>query len=106
MSRRKKLTSGPGWELVSADSKEEEPAVSLPPQDQNLKVRVEKRSKGKSVTSISGFALTPEDLKKLAKELKKRCGAGGTVKGLAIEIQGNVLDQAKACLKAKGFNLS
>jgi translation initiation factor 1 len=42
---------------------------------------------GKAVTVVRGLPLAAEELKALAKELKQRCGTGGTVKDGAIEIQ-------------------
>jgi len=38
---------------------------------------------------ISGLALSEDDLKTLAKQLKALCGSGGTVKNGVIEIQGD-----------------
>ncbi len=53
------------------------------------KIRLEKRS-GKSVTVILGLHTYGSDrLNTIAKELKSSLGAGGTVKGGAIEIQGD-----------------
>jgi translation initiation factor 1 len=58
-------------------------------------VRVGRTSKGRSgktVTQITGLQLTPSELRDLTKELKRRCGAGGTVKEGVIEIQGDKRD--------------
>jgi len=54
--------------------------------------RETKGRKGKGVTVITGVALDREGLAKLAGEFKRRCGAGGTVKGSVIEIQGDHRD--------------
>lgn len=54
-------------------------------------VRIQKQTsgrKGAGVSVITGLDLSDEDLKKLAVELKKRCGCGGSVKHGIIEIQG------------------
>src|SRR3974390_625895 len=48
-----------------------------------------KGRKGKVVTLITGFHHNPQTMEEIAKALKEHCGAGGTVKGLTIEIQGN-----------------
>ena len=45
--------------------------------------------KGKAVTVISGFQHNPETIEGIARVLKQYCGAGGTVKGKDIEIQGD-----------------
>ena len=51
--------------------------------------RETKGRKGKVVTLISGIPLSEMELKFLAKELKIKCGSGGTVKSGIIEIQGD-----------------
>lgn len=51
--------------------------------------RQTKGRKGKGVSCVSGIPLPPDKLEALAKQLKQRCGAGGTVKDGVIEIQGD-----------------
>ena len=65
--------------------------------------RETKGRKGKGVTVITGLALHREALAKLATELKQRCGAGGTIKGSVIEIQGEHRDLLVDELKRRGF---
>jgi len=65
--------------------------------------RETKGRKGKGVTLISGIPLPPEELKKLAKELKQKCGTGGTLKDNVIEIQGDHRDVLIDLLKVKGW---
>ena len=65
--------------------------------------RETKGRKGKGVTIISGLPLNEGDLKKLAKELKQRCGTGGAVKNGDVEIQGDQRDVIKALLETKGY---
>ena len=48
-----------------------------------------KGRKGSGVCLITGVGLGEAELKKLAKQLKKKCGSGGTVKNGIIEIQGD-----------------
>ena len=50
-------------------------------------VRETKGRKGSGVTIITGLPLGKPDLTSLAKQLKKRCGSGGTVRAGVIEIQ-------------------
>lgn len=61
--------------------------------------------KGKGVTTISGVPLASEELKALAKELKKRCGTGGALKDGIIEIQGDHREALKNELQARGYTV-
>jgi translation initiation factor 1 len=74
-----------------------------PQGDGVVRVRVESKGRGgKTVTTISGLTLDDEQLRALAADLKKRCGAGGAVKDGVIEIQGNHADTLVEALKARG----
>lgn len=69
-------------------------------------VRVSRETKGrggKGVSLITGLPLGEEQLDKLATQLKKRCGTGGTVKDGVIEIQGDHRDVLVAELIKLGF---
>jgi translation initiation factor 1 len=69
-------------------------------------VRVSRETKGragKGVTLISGLPLAAADMEKLATQLKKRCGTGGTVRESVIEIQGEHRDTLVAELCKLGF---
>ncbi len=71
-------------------------------------VRVQRETKGrkgKGVTLITGLYLEPQQLKALAKELKKRCGTGGTVKDGVIEIQGDQRDLLLDLLRQRGLKV-
>lgn len=58
---------------------------------------------GKGVTVISGLPLAPTALEDLAKQFKKRCGCGGTVRNGVIEIQGDHRDLLVAELAKLGW---
>ena len=61
-------------------------------------VRIQKQTsgrKGAGVSVITGLDLADDELKKLAAELKKRCGCGGSVKR----------DLLKQLLEQKGFKV-
>lgn len=61
--------------------------------------------KGKSVTVITGIPLEAEALQKLAKQLKQKCGAGGSVKAGSIEIQGDHRDVLVETLQQQGYTV-
>ena len=61
--------------------------------------------RGKGVTVITGVPLPDAELTKLAKELKKRCGSGGTVKDGVIEIQGDHRDALVQALTDRGWTV-
>jgi len=65
--------------------------------------RQTKGRKGKGVSVITGIPLSSEKLEALAKQLKQRCGAGGTVKDGVIEIQGDHRDVLVLELKKLGY---
>jgi translation initiation factor 1 len=67
--------------------------------------RETKGRKGKGVTLISGVPLGGEAMKNLGKELKKKCGTGGTVKDGIIEIQGDHRDLLMSELGKKGWTV-
>jgi len=62
-----------------------------------------KGRKGKGVTIISGLQSDAKTLQKLAKQLKRKCGAGGTVKDGTIEIQGEHRDFLVDELTSRGY---
>ncbi len=71
-------------------------------------VRIQRQTsgrKGKGVCLIAGVDLDDAALDKLAAELKKKCGCGGSVKDGIIEIQGDKRDLLKQLLEAKGMNV-
>jgi translation initiation factor 1 len=58
---------------------------------------------GKGVSVITGLTLPQAQLEELARQLKKRCGCGGTVRNGAIEIQGDHRDLLVAELVRLGW---
>lgn len=69
-------------------------------------VRVSRQTKGRKgngVCLITGIPSGKEELVKIAKELKKRCGSGGTIKDGVIEIQGDHRDVLVDALMKLGF---
>ena len=79
---------------------------SIPAGDGIVRVwRETKGRKGKAVTVITGIPLKPSELKQLARELKARCGSGGTVKAGMIEIQGDHRGKLIEALQTKGWTV-
>jgi translation initiation factor 1 len=73
------------------------------PADGVIRIRREVKGRGgKTVTVASGFRLDDDGLKKLAAELKRRCGTGGSVKDGEILIQGDHREAILAELKKRG----
>ena len=59
---------------------------------------------GKTVTVVANFVgISLQEKEKLAREMQKACGAGGTIKDGKIEIQGDKREQVAKILVAAGF---
>jgi len=72
-------------------------------EQQDIRIATTKRRYGKVVTIITGIDPTDIDLDELARFLKNKCAAGGTVKDGIIELQGDHKKKAIAALKEKGY---
>lgn len=108
MGKKKKNTGNsdivystdPDFDYDSGGAQED----TLPPQQQQLYVKREKKGRGgKEVSIITGFVGNDDDLKELGKELKKSLGVGGSAKDGEIVIQGEHRDKIVEILTKKGY---
>ena len=77
---------------------------TLPASKQNLKVCIDKHRAGKVAVIIKDFLGTTDDLKKLGKLLKTKCGVGGSTKNGEVIIQGNMREKVMEILQKEGFH--
>ena len=76
------------------------PAV---PPNGPARVRLERQGRGgKVVTVVENLPGHPARIEEIGKTLKSKCGAGGTVKGRVIEVQGDHRDRVVEVLTALG----
>ncbi len=96
-------STNPDFEYDFDEELEEE---TLPPEQQNLRVQLDKKQrKGKQVSLITGFVGTQEDLNALAKILKNKCGVGGSAKNNEILIQGDFRDKLVELLSNMNYRV-
>ena len=68
-------------------------------------ISTDKRRYGKIVTKVEGLDDAAIDINKLAKLLKNKCAAGGTIKGRVIELQGDHKKKAANVLRGNGYKV-
>lgn len=94
-------STNPNFKFENA---EEENAVTLPKEKQKLRVSIDRRNRGgKSVTLITGFVGTNDDLVELGKILKNKCGVGGSAKDHEIILQGEIKEKVSKLLTEMGY---
>lgn len=76
-------------------------AAEMERKTKGARIRLEKRASGRVVTVIAELPGTPSEIEALAKVLKTRCGTGGAVKDLDIELQGDRRDAVQAVLRER-----
>ncbi len=80
--------------------------AAIPPEKQTIRMSTEKRKRGKWMTVLAGFQFPDEeDRKDFLKKLKDHCGAGGTIQGEELEIQGDQTKKLRPYLTQLGYRL-
>ncbi|MCJ2555727.1 MAG: stress response translation initiation inhibitor YciH [Candidatus Thermoplasmatota archaeon] len=74
-------------------------------EQQRIKIYSDRRRYGKMVTIVEGIDAADIDIDDLAKRLKTKCAAGGTVKDGRIELQGEHKKKVKLALEDIGFTV-
>jgi len=109
MSKNKKNRTGVVYSTDAEydyDYDQEEYQETLKPEKQKLRIqRDSKKRKGKTVSLITGFVGTEDDLKALGKVLKTKCGVGGSAKDGEIVIQGDMREKLGALLTKMGYKV-
>lgn len=95
-------STNPYFKYIEENSQDQ--TQTLPANQQLLKVWINSKSRsGKIVTLVKGFIGKTEDLEIFAKELKTKCGTGGSIKDGEVIIQGNFRDKIIEFLTAEGY---
>lgn len=97
-------STDPNFSFQSDNTDEQQ---TLPVAQQKLRVRLETKHRGgKTVSLITGFTGTSDDLEDLGKKLKNFCGTGGSVKDGEIIIQGDQREKILQWLLKNGYKQS
>jgi translation initiation factor 1 len=92
---------------VSGQGRIEPPksAAARPVTDGIVRIALKRLGGNKMVSVVSGIDASEDALLETCRELKRKCGTGGTVKNFQIEIQGDKRNVLKAELEKRGFKV-
>jgi translation initiation factor 1 len=113
MKPKKKSLSDLGGIMYSTDPSfvapsygDDQDQAVVPNNQQDLRVMLDKKNRGgKAVTLITGFRMNDERIESLGKQLKTKCGVGGSAKGGEMMIQGDFRDKIVDLLTKEGFKV-
>jgi len=106
MSKNKK---NPGGLVFSTDpdykpfSWDDEPQDETSAEKHKLRIHLDRLKGGKTATVIKGFSGSEDALNGLAKNLKVKCGVGGSAKDGEIILQGDHRDKVLQYLIDNGY---
>ncbi|MBV9542865.1 MAG: stress response translation initiation inhibitor YciH [Chloroflexi bacterium] len=102
-------TCGKRRDRCSCASERRAPAPGSAPRVPNDGVvrllRDRKGRGGKTVTLVTGLTGSADFLARLASDLKRLCGTGGTLRGDVLEMQGDVRDRLRPELERRGYTV-
>ncbi len=97
------------WSEEDGDQRkvsEDKSVQEIKPSEIDLRIWLEINKRGgKTVSLIKDLPHNPKYFQKLAKDLKKTCGSGGSYKNDTIEVQGDCREKMKAYLEKLGFSV-
>jgi translation initiation factor 1 len=93
-----------GWPQRNCQCSSTREAAEAVPARVVAKLRMEKKGRGgKAVTVVYGLPRNAEFLRELSQDLKRACGAGGTVIDDGVEIQGDLRERVRGALMKRGY---
>lgn len=80
------------------------PGARRPPRDGVVRISRDRKNRGgKVVTLIVGLPETGSQLSRVATDLKRLCGTGGTVRADVVEVQGDHRERIAELLRQRGY---
>ena len=90
----------------SADKRASQAGSAAAPNDGVVRIFRERGNRrGRTVTVVRGLPERGADLEARARELRQLCGAGGTLREGAIEVQGDHRERIAERLRALGYQV-